>query len=78
MKQMNASQIIAWLVCLLLAFCAAVLAVHNTAKLAVLEKRFAEVTQAAERQNQALEEVRDVLLLIEADLSGKPAGPTEK
>lgn len=71
---MNPSQLIAWLVCLVLAAFAAVLSINNSYREAVLERRFAEVQKAAGEQTALLEGIRSLLQQIEADLQQGPAG----
>ncbi len=58
---MKSPQLIAWLVCLLIAFGAAILSVHNATKMAVLERRFDEVKRTAAVQTAVLEDIRDLL-----------------
>jgi len=58
---MKTSELLAWLLCLLIAFCAAVLAVYNATKLAVLEQRFEEVNTTAAEQTAVLQDIRDLL-----------------
>lgn len=58
---MNASQLLAWLVCLFLAFGAAVLSVHNSFKLAALENQFERTERVATEQTVVLKELRDLL-----------------
>ncbi|MCD6415964.1 MAG: hypothetical protein J7M08_04640 [Planctomycetes bacterium] len=58
---MNASQMLAWFVCLALAGFAALLGVRNSVKLAVLEKRFLQVRVVAEEQTAVLSDIRDLL-----------------
>ncbi len=65
---MNASQVVAWLTCLLVAFFAAILAVHGSVKVAVLEKRFAEISETAVEQTAVLTDIRDLL----GQIAGKP------
>ncbi|MFO8006667.1 MAG: hypothetical protein R6V05_02930 [Candidatus Brocadiia bacterium] len=62
---MNASQLLAWLVCLLIAAGAAVLAVHNSYKLAVLNRQFARVQSAAQDHTEVLTDIRDILSRME-------------
>lgn len=70
---MNPSQLIAWLVCLVLASFAAVLSVNNVYRAKVLEKRFVEVQKAAETQDALLSDIRRVLQQIETDLRQRAA-----
>jgi len=77
---MNATQLIAWLVCLIVAFFAAVLAVSTGYKVALLEKEFRQVRQTAAEDTALLGEIRSVLKEIEFDLrsrraSAPPAAP---
>ena len=74
---MNPSQLIAWLVCLSLAFFAAALSVSNSYKAALLDRKFVEVQKAATDQSAILSDVQRILEQIERDLrSGRtsPAG----
>lgn len=75
---MNASQLLAWLVCLALAFFASALAARNGWKTAVLEKQFVAVQQEAQARQDVLEEIRDVLQSIDrrmaAEDAASPAG----
>ena len=59
--RMNASQLLAWLVCLALATVACLFGVYNRTKLAVLERRFVQVERVAGQQTAVLEEIRDLL-----------------
>lgn len=65
---MNVTQLLAWIICLALAFFAGLLAAHNTAKTAMLEKQFSAVQSAAVDQTAALHEVSAALRQIEDDL----------
>lgn len=71
---MNASQLLAWLVCLLIAAGAAVLAVHNSYKLAVLNRRFAQVETAARDHAEVLTDIRDILTRMEEDRPTQTSG----
>jgi len=71
----NASQQIAWLVCLAVALFASVLALRNGYRTAVLEKRFAAVSQAATTQAELLEDIHQVLQQIEQHLSRQSTDP---
>ncbi|NIM70405.1 MAG: hypothetical protein GTO48_08135 [Xanthomonadales bacterium] len=71
---MNASQLLAWLVCLLIAAGAAVLAVHNSYKLAVLNRRFAQVETAARDHAEVLTDIRDILTRMEASSPSEAPG----
>ncbi len=69
---MNASQLLAWLVCLFLAFGAAVLSVHNSFRLIKLERRYEkELMRVADEQTAALKDVRDVLRQMNAEPGGE-------
>ena len=73
---MNVTQLMAWIICLALAFFAGLLAAHNTAKTAMLEKQFAKVQAVANDQTAALREINTTLRQIEGDLrsgAGQPA-----
>jgi hypothetical protein len=71
---MNASQMLAWLLCLALAFFAATLAVRNGLKVALLEKQFEEVRQAALNQQELLGDIRMLLRSIDGNTRPVPAG----
>jgi hypothetical protein len=74
---MNVTQLLAWIICLALAFFAGLLAARNSVKTAMLEKQFAAVQAAAVDQTAALHEVSATLRQIEEDLkagSGPAAG----
>jgi hypothetical protein len=78
---MNASQFLAWILCLALAFFASALAVRNGYKTALLEKEFAAVQKSAEDSRELLRDVRDVLQSIDRHLAEEkgvraPAGQT--
>jgi hypothetical protein len=73
---MNPSQLIAWLICLLLAFFAAALSVSNSYKAALLDRKFVEVQKAATDQSALLSDVRRILEQIERDLRSAHASPT--
>jgi hypothetical protein len=73
---MNPSQLIAWLVCLTLAFFAAALSVSNSYKAALLDRKFAEVQKAATDQSALLSDIRRVLGQIERDLGSGRTNPT--
>ncbi len=68
---MNPSQLIAWLVCLSLAFFAAALSVSNSYRTALLDRKFAEVQKAANEQGALLSDIRGVLTQIERDLRAR-------
>ncbi|KPK62621.1 MAG: hypothetical protein AMK73_05860 [Planctomycetes bacterium SM23_32] len=75
---MNPTQTIAWLVCLIAAFFAAVLAVKNSYGVALLEKQYPRVQEVVAAQTELLTEIRDVLQQIEADMRAElpaPAAP---
>jgi hypothetical protein len=76
---MNPSQLIAWLVCLVLAFGAAVLAINNGYKVALLRRQFADVQRVADEQTKLLGDIRGVLQRIERNMRSErpeavPAG----
>lgn len=73
---MTPSQLIAWLVCLVLAFFAAALAVSNSYKAAILERRFETVRHSAQEQTEVLARIEQVLVRIEEHLA-RPA-PSEQ
>jgi hypothetical protein len=66
---MTPSQLIAWLVCLVLAFFAAALAVSNSYKVAIVERRFEAVRHSAQDQTEVLARIEGVLGKIEDHLS---------
>jgi len=70
---MNPSQLLAWLICLGLAFFAAVLAVNNAYKVRLLQRSYAQARQAAEVQSELLAQIHAVLVKIEARLQGDEA-----
>jgi hypothetical protein len=74
---MNASQFLAWILCLALALFASALAARNGYKTALLEKEFASVQRTAEDQQQVLQEIRDVLRSIDRRL-GAAEAPGER
>lgn len=75
---MNPSQLLAWLICLALAFFAAALAIRNSYAIALLEKDFVEVQTVANDRGEMLGEIRDILQHIERDLGGgRSAGASE-
>lgn len=72
---MNASQLLAWLVCLALAFFASALAARNGWKTAVLEKEFAVVQDSAEERQEVLEEIRTLLQSIDRQMAAQSDTP---
>jgi hypothetical protein len=62
---MNASQMIAWFICLGLALAASLLGIRNTAKLAMLEGKFDRVQQGAKEQSALRADVDKALRQIE-------------
>jgi hypothetical protein len=72
---MNASQFLAWILCLVLAFFASALAVRNGYKAALLEKEFQSVQKAMEDRGQVLEEIRDLLENIDRRLAAQAGVP---
>ena len=68
---MNATQMLAWLVCLIVAFFAAVLAVNAGYKLALMEKEFRQANQTVAEEAALLGEIRSVLKEIELDLRSR-------
>ena len=68
---MNTSQTIAWLICLLLAFFATVLAVRSSYQATLLERRFAEVSRVADDEQALLGQIRDLLQRIEQRTGGE-------
>jgi len=58
---MKASQLLAWLMCLALAFFAAALSMYNTGRIRLMQKAYAEATEAAAVRNAILEDIRDLL-----------------
>jgi hypothetical protein len=61
---MNTTQTIAWLICLMAAFFAAIVAVRNSYAIALLQRDLA----AGQAQQELLTEIRDVLRQIEAGM----------
>jgi hypothetical protein len=72
---MNASQFMAWILCLALAFFASALAVRNGYKTALLEKEFAAVQEKAEDRQELLREVRDVLRSLDRRMAEEAGVP---
>ncbi|MHC5034532.1 MAG: hypothetical protein ACYTFZ_05815 [Planctomycetota bacterium] len=70
---MNPSQLIAWLVCLVLAFGAAVLAINNSYKVAFLRRQFADVQRIADEQTELLGDIRGILERIERNMRSERA-----
>lgn len=64
---MNPSQLLAWLLCLALAFFASTLAVRNGLKVALLERQFEGVRLVAQDQQDLLRDIRSLLQTIEAN-----------
>ena len=62
---MKASQLLAWLMCLLLAFAAMLMATRNWLKIAMLEKRFDQVAAVATEQTAVLRDIRALLQKME-------------
>ena len=58
---MKSSQLIAWLMCLLLAFFATVMSILNAYRLTVTQQRIADRVDPVVAQNALLVEVRDLL-----------------
>jgi hypothetical protein len=58
---MKAPQLLAWLMCLALAFFAAVLSMRNTGRIGMMQKTYAEAIEAAAVRNAILEDIRDLL-----------------
>lgn len=75
---MNASQVLAWLICLLLAFFGALLAINARTKVALLEKNFDELNRATADYRPLLAEVQNTLQQIEQHLRSSPAGAAER
>jgi hypothetical protein len=73
---MNASQLLAWIICLALAFFASALAARNGWKTAVLEKQFAAVQETAQERQEVLEEIRDVLQSIDRQMAAQGDAPS--
>ena len=72
---MNPSQLIAWLVCLALAFFACAVSFRNGYRIALLDKEFAEVKRVAGDQEELLEDIRGLLQRIERNV--RPAARAE-
>ncbi len=67
---MRGTQLLAWLICLVIAGGAAILSVHTTARVTLLERRFhSEVAGVLAEQRDLLREIRDSLR------SPSPAAP---
>jgi hypothetical protein len=72
---MNPSQLLAWLICLGLAFFAAALSVYNSYGLARLDRRFTEVERVATDQMVLLSDIGRILEQIERHLRAAPQDP---
>jgi len=70
---MNASQLIAWFICLGLALFGGVLAVRNSYKLEGLERRFVAVTDTTTAQSDLLDDIHSVLLDINRKMDSASA-----
>ena len=57
---MNAAQLIAWLVCLVLAFFACVVAVHNTGQVNLLRQQLQDMRAQQKRQESAAGELKKI------------------
>ena len=58
---MSRTQMLAWIICLLTAFMACVMAAKATYRTAMLEKEFAAVQEAAVAQSAAIDRVSEIL-----------------
>jgi vacuolar-type H+-ATPase subunit D/Vma8 len=79
---MNASQLIAWLVCLAVAFLACVVTVHNFGRVSLLSRQVDRTEQKLQAVSPAAEElklIRQVLERMEKRMdSGEATPETEK
>jgi hypothetical protein len=73
---MNTTQTIAWLICLLLAFFATILAVRASYQATLMERRFDQVQQVARDQKELLGQIRDVLQSIDRRMVAPPPAET--
>ena len=73
---MNTTQTLSWLLCLLLAFVAAIMAARANYQAALTKQQFELVQQEAADQEELLGQIRDVLQQIEQHMaSPAPARP---
>lgn len=73
---MNGGQLIAWLVCLVLAFFACVIAVHNMGQISLLRQQLQDVRAQQKHQESAageLKKIRGTLEDIEKDMEADHA-----
>lgn len=73
---MNASQMIAWLICLALAFFGAALALHASYRAHILEARFDAAITSVDERNEVLQEIGATLRDIRAELRDDDAAPS--
>lgn len=71
---MNPSQLGAWFVCLALALFGSVMAVRNSYKVALMERRFSQAMDTAAAQSLLLSDVHDVLVEIRDQLRESAPG----
>ena len=69
---MNTTQTIAWLICLVLAFTATIMAARANYQAALTEQRFDQVQRVAGDQQELLGQIRDVLQQINQHMGGQP------
>ena len=70
---MSPTQMMAWLICLVLAFFAAAIGVKTGYRVTMLEKEFATVRRVAAEQNEALDRLSAVLEKLDVHLNFSPA-----
>ena len=79
---MNTTQTLAWIICLVLAFVAAIMAARANYQAALTERRFEQVQRVVNDRQELLEQIRDVLQRIEQHMGGQmpatEAAPAEQ
>ncbi len=75
---MKASQLLAWFICLAIASFASVLAIHNSYKVALLERDFAHLSKTAGDYGALLPDVHSTLQSIEQHLRTGTTGGTDQ
>ena len=73
---MNTTQTLAWFLCLLLAFVAAIMAVRANYQAALTKQQFEVVQQEAADQQELLGQIRDVLQKIEQHMDDQAPAET--
>jgi hypothetical protein len=68
---MNASQLLAWLLCLALAFFASALAVRNGYRTALLERELTTLRQTVEDRQELLQDIHGLLQTIDGRLEAE-------